>query len=159
VRRPVALKIVCFVLLLSWLPVVWTTCSAIFISRQSIRIWLRVRSDQSWFASSPLHSADSVALEDSKYTQNIRACWLVRGIWGVCRDGFRQRGALGHLSFWSPAQVWPIWPFVWKAWMCAPRMCGASSKIYLLLCRIWFYECLRSGISELVIPLRSFANF
>jgi len=32
------------------------------------------------------------------------------------RDRFRQRGALGHLSFGSPKQVWPIWPFVWKAW-------------------------------------------
>jgi len=45
--------------------------------------------------------------------------WLV---WGefphflstTPRDGFRQRGALGRLSVWGPAQVWPIWPFVWK---------------------------------------------
>ena len=28
------------------------------------------------------------------------------------RDGFRERGALGHLSFWGPTQVCPIWPFV-----------------------------------------------
>jgi len=45
------------------------------------------------------------------------------------RERFRQRGALGHLSFWSPAQAWPIWPFVWKAWKCASRMCSAPSKI------------------------------
>jgi len=25
------------------------------------------------------------------------------------RDGFRERGALGHLSFWGPTQVGPIW--------------------------------------------------
>jgi len=65
------------------------------------------------------------------------------------RDGFRQRGALGHHRFWGPAQVWPIWPFVWKAWKCAPRMCIAPSKNDLLLCRLWFYDCLRSGVSKL----------
>ena len=27
----------------------------------------------------------------------------------MTRDGFRERGALGHLSFWGPTQVWPIW--------------------------------------------------
>jgi len=32
------------------------------------------------------------------------------------RVGFEERWALGHLSFWGPTQVWPIWPFVWKAW-------------------------------------------
>jgi len=50
------------------------------------------------------------------------------------RDGFRERGALGHLSFWGPTQVWPIWPFLWKAWNYVPLMCSAPSKIYLLLC-------------------------
>jgi len=28
------------------------------------------------------------------------------------RDGFRERGALGHLSFGGPTQVRPTWPFV-----------------------------------------------
>jgi len=27
----------------------------------------------------------------------------------VVMDGFRERGALGHLSFCGPTQVWPIW--------------------------------------------------
>jgi len=42
------------------------------------------------------------------------------------RGGFRECGALDHLSFW------PIWPFVWKAWKYAPLMCSDLSKIYLL---------------------------
>jgi len=61
------------------------------------------------------------------------------------RDGFMGRGALGHLSFRGPKQVWPIWPFVWKAWTYAPLMFSASSKIYLLLCRLWFYIGLKSS--------------
>jgi len=63
----------------------------------------------------------------------------------ICRDGFRERGALGHLSFWGPTQVWPIWPFVWKAWKYASLICSASSKFYLLLRRLWFCNCLRSS--------------
>jgi len=31
------------------------------------------------------------------------------------RDGFRERRALGHHSFWGPTQVWPIRPLVLKA--------------------------------------------
>jgi len=46
----------------------------------------------------------------------------------MIRDGFRERGALGHLSFWGPTQVWPIWPFVWKAWKYAPLVCSAPAK-------------------------------
>ena len=30
-------------------------------------------------------------------------------------DGFRERMTLGHLSVWDPTQVWPIWPYFWKA--------------------------------------------
>jgi len=52
------------------------------------------------------------------------------------RDGFRERGVLGHLSFWGPRKVWSIWPFVWKAWKCAPLMCTSPSKIYLLRCQL-----------------------
>jgi len=51
-------------------------------------------------------------------------------------------GVRAHLSFWGPTQVWPIWPFVWKTWKYAPLMCSAPSKIYLLLCRLRFYNCL-----------------
>jgi len=46
----------------------------------------------------------------------------------VDRDGFRERGALGHLSFGGPTQVWPIWPFVWKTWKYGPLMCRAPQK-------------------------------
>jgi len=42
------------------------------------------------------------------------------------RDGFKERGTIGHLSFGGPKQVSPIWPFVWKAWKYAPLMCSAS---------------------------------
>jgi len=66
----------------------------------------------------------------------------------LARDGFRERGALGHLSFWGPAQVWPIWPFVWKTWKYASLMRNAPSKIYPLWCRIWFCDCLRSGVGK-----------
>ena len=58
------------------------------------------------------------------------------------RDGFRERGDLDHLSFWDPTEVWRFWPFVWKVWKFGPFMCGAPSKIYLLWCRLWFYDCL-----------------
>jgi len=36
--------------------------------------------------------------------------------WATARDGFKERGALGHLSFEGSKHMWPIWPFVWKAW-------------------------------------------
>jgi len=58
------------------------------------------------------------------------------------RDGFRERGDLRQLSFWGLTQVWPICPFAWKEWRHAPLMCSASSKIYILWCRLWF--CIRS---------------
>jgi len=67
-------------------------------------------------------------------------------------DGFRERRALGHLSFWVPTQVWPMWPFVWKAWKYAPHMCGPPSKIYFLLCRIWIYNCVRSSTEIKAFP-------
>jgi len=38
----------------------------------------------------------------------------------VGRDGFRERGAVGHLNFWDPTEVWRMWPFVWKAWKYTP---------------------------------------
>ena len=38
--------------------------------------------------------------------------------------------SLGHLSFGGPKQVWPIWPFVWKAWKYAPLMCAPQTSIF-----------------------------
>jgi len=61
------------------------------------------------------------------------------------RAEFRLHGSLCHLSFWGSTQVWPIWPFVWNAGKCTPPMCSAASKTYFLWCRLWFYDCLRSG--------------
>jgi len=49
----------------------------------------------------------------------------------IGRDGFRERGALGHLSFGGPKQVWPIWPFFWKAWKYAPLMQWRTQKIFM----------------------------
>jgi len=34
------------------------------------------------------------------------------------RDGFKESGTPGRLSFWSPTQVWPIWPFVLSVKVC-----------------------------------------
>ena len=50
--------------------------------------------------------------------------------WLVTRDGYRERGARGHLSFWGPTQVWPILPFAWKAWKYAPLVCSAPSTSF-----------------------------
>ena len=44
------------------------------------------------------------------------------------RDKFRERGALGCLSFCSPTKVWSIWPFVWKAWKYAPVVIGNTER-------------------------------
>jgi len=67
-----------------------------------------------------------------------------RGLWPslLDRDGFRKRGALGHLSFWGPTQVWPIWPFVQKAWKYA-RLCVVPLQKYIFW--LWFYDGLRSS--------------
>jgi len=48
--------------------------------------------------------------------------------WFVSRDGFRERGAPGHLSFGGPKHMWPVWPFVWKAWKYALPMCSAHLR-------------------------------
>jgi len=68
------------------------------------------------------------------------------------RDGFRARGTLGHLSFWGPMKVWPIWPFAWKTWKFALLMCSAPSKIYLLWFRLWFCVFLRSSTEIEAFP-------
>jgi len=55
----------------------------------------------------------------------------------------------------GPTQVWPICPFAWNAWKYALLMCSASSKIYILWCRLWFYYCLRSmypNLFRFVVP-------
>jgi len=49
------------------------------------------------------------------------------------REGFRERRTLGHLSFWGPTRVWPIWPFVRKAWKC-----GAPSYVWCPLKNLSF---------------------
>jgi len=69
----------------------------------------------------------------------------------VIRDGFGKRWALGHLSFGCPKQVWPIWPFVWKAWKYASLMRSAPQKS-LLLCRLWCYICLRCSTEIKAFP-------
>jgi len=70
------------------------------------------------------------------------------------RDGFRERGALGHLSFWGPMLVWPIWSLVLKTWKYAPLPCITLSKFYLLWCRHWFHDCLKSS-TEIELLLHS----
>ena len=60
-------------------------------------------------------------ISDKKAKQ--RYCTVDQG-----RDGFRERGVLGHLSFGGPKHMWPIGPFVWKAWKYDPRMCSAQAR-------------------------------
>jgi len=79
------------------------------------------------------------------FSATERCYWKVTP---AVRDGFQDRGILGQLSFWGLTQVWRIWLFVWKSWKYAPLMCSAPSKIYLLLCRLWFYNFLRSAMSN-----------
>jgi len=64
------------------------------------------------------------------------------------RDGFRERGALRHLSFWGPTQVRPIWPFVWKYMKVSPLMGSAPTTIHLLWFRLWFWDCLKSSTEK-----------
>jgi len=46
----------------------------------------------------------------------------------MSRDGLRERGALGHLSFGVSKHMGPIWAFVWKGWKYAPPVCSAHLK-------------------------------
>jgi len=81
-------------------------------------------------------SGFSEILNKSSHQAGLPCLWLC--LYGTLvttvRDGFRECGALGHLGFWGPTLVWPIWPFVWKEWKYAPLMGRAPSKIYLLWC-------------------------
>jgi len=64
----------------------------------------------------------------------------------IGRDGFRERGALGHFSFWGSTQMWPIWSLVFKAWKYVPLTCNAPWNFCLLWCGLWFYDCLWSVV-------------
>jgi len=46
-----------------------------------------------------------------------------------------------------------IWPLVWKAWRYAPLMCSSPKKFYLLLCRLWFCNCVRSSTEIKAFPI------
>jgi len=71
---------------------------------------------------------------------------------GASRDGFRERRALGHCSFWGPMLVLPIWSLVLKTWKYPPLPCIIRSKFYLLWCRLWFYDCLKSATEIRAFP-------
>jgi len=66
------------------------------------------------------------------------------------RDGFREHGSLDHLSFWGPTQVWPIWPFVWKAWKYAPLVCSALSKS--IFCGVDFRSTIALDLQQKLKP-------
>jgi len=67
------------------------------------------------------------------------------------RNGFRERGALGHLSFGCPKQMWRVWPFVWKAWKYAPLMCAPQTSIFCCAW-LWFYICFRCSTEIKAFP-------
>jgi len=57
------------------------------------------------------------------------------------RDGFRERGPKPSQFLGPNAGVTFVWPLVWKARKYAPLMRNCPSKIYLLWCWFWFYDC------------------
>jgi len=62
----------------------------------------------------------------------------------TARDRFRERGALGHLSFWGPRKCDLFGRLSGKRER-MPLLCVcAPSKVYILWFRLWFYDCLRS---------------
>ena len=68
-------------------------------------------------AAQPSHSQQMVLWPEcesvarrNRHKKNVQWVRPKRG--NAVRGGFRERGALGHLSFGGPAQVWPLWPFV-----------------------------------------------
>jgi len=93
----------------------------------------------------------TISRDSEHVTNSQKQCQNFAEKCHTTRDGFRERGALGHLSFWGPTQVWPIWPFVWKAWNYAPLVCSALWKS-LLWCRLWFHNCLRSSTEIKAFP-------
>jgi len=88
-------------------------------------------------------------MNETHWFQVWISCWRLE----TSRDGFRERGAVGHLCFSGPTQVWPIWLIVLKAWNYVPVMCNATSKFYRLWCRHWFYDCLRSSTEIKAFPI------
>jgi len=48
-------------------------------------------------------------------------------------DGFRERGALGHLNFSDPTQVRPILQFIWKSIKVSPLVGSAPKKISFVI--------------------------
>jgi len=76
----------------------------------------------------------------------ISTCQITDCQTSLTRDGLKERGALGHISFRGPTQVWPIWSFIWKAWKYGRFVGSAPSKVYHLWFGVWFCDCLRSSI-------------
>ena len=127
-----------------------TLPNAITFSPAKLALWLQslclllhnnflvfIISDDCWKSSHnlwtlPNHNSQAGSLEGLGF----RACYSASAqsptapFWKpnfLCRDRFRERRALGHLSFLGPMLVWPIWSLVLKTWKYAPLPCINTS--------------------------------
>jgi len=81
-------------------------------------------------------------------------CLLKLYVSYISRDGFRERGALGHLRFWGPhASVTYLVACLKNVKVC-PSYVYYPSKLFLLWCRIWFHDCLKFSTES-----KAFATF
>jgi len=121
-------------------------------------IWLDIDSSLQTSDSKLPVSDSTQPSHDSTLTRKILR-WLWLDSWfdkydsatsqATGRDGFREGWALGHLSFGGPKQVWPIWPFVWKAWKYTPLMCAPQTSI---VCCADFGSTLALGVQQKLKP-------
>jgi len=67
------------------------------------------------------------------------------------RDGFRERGALGHLSFGAPSRC-DLSGCLSEKCERMPLLCVAPPQTSLLLCQLWFYICLKCSTEIKAFP-------
>jgi len=60
-------------------------------------------------------------------------------------------GPLGHLSFWAPRKC-GLFSRLCEKRESIPLLCVVPLKIYLLWCRLWFHNCLRSSTEIKTFP-------
>ena len=71
-------------------------------------------------------------------------CGVKKKVGGPASDEFKERGVLGHLSFWSPRKC-NLFGRLFAMLESMPLLCVVPPQKSLLLCRLWFYSCLRSS--------------
>jgi len=73
---------------------------------------------------------------------------------GTRRDRFSERVVLGHLSFWDPTKVGPIWSLVLKR-ESMPLLCVVSPKIYTF-CGADFGSTIAFDLQQKLKPFLTF---